>query len=128
MHLCLRNAPATIPHDLSRPCDRALQDGTNVNQWHWSEKDCLPWCRQRLVELLSGAELCATQAVSARITAVDSCTGEAIINLRKKKLIPSYELELKMSFEAEVQQSGGEPQTVHGKVRRPAHASAHLSS
>jgi hypothetical protein len=22
--------------------------GRNVNNWHWTEKDALPWCRERL--------------------------------------------------------------------------------
>ena len=28
------------------------QDGTNVHNWHWAEKDVLPWAQQRLKELL----------------------------------------------------------------------------
>ena len=28
------------------------QDGTNVHNWHWSEKDVLPWARQRIEELV----------------------------------------------------------------------------
>lgn len=35
------------------------QDGTNVHNWHWSEKDVLPWAKQRFTELLG--ELKASQ-------------------------------------------------------------------
>ena len=28
------------------------QDAANVNQWHWSELDQLPWAKERLTELL----------------------------------------------------------------------------
>ena len=31
------------------------QDGTNVHNWHWSEKDVMPWARQRFSELLGEA-------------------------------------------------------------------------
>ena len=92
------------------------QDGTNVNQWHWSEKDCLPWSRARLTELFEGAVLVSgSSGVAASVTAVDSVEGEAFLNVRKKKLIPSYELAVKLSFSAEVEQAGGK-ETVTGKV------------
>ncbi len=28
------------------------EDGTNVNSWHWAERDVLPWAKRRLQELL----------------------------------------------------------------------------
>ena len=28
------------------------KDGINVNNWHWTEKDVLPWAKKRLTELL----------------------------------------------------------------------------
>lgn len=96
------------------------QDGQNVNQWHWSEKDCLPWSRARFGELFEDAVLTQGSAgVTARVTAVDSVEGEAFLNVRKKKLIPSYELAVKLSFSAEVEQSGAK-ERVTGKV--PARA------
>ena len=30
------------------------QDGTNVHNWHWAEKDVLNWAKQRITELLGG--------------------------------------------------------------------------
>ena len=52
-------------------------DGTNVNHWHWNEKNLLPWSRQRIAELVSGvsADLHATLG-SASITGVRELTGE----------------------------------------------------
>jgi hypothetical protein len=32
-------------------------DGTNVNAWHWQERDCSAWSRRRLAELFAGAVL-----------------------------------------------------------------------
>ena len=46
--------------------DRA--DGTNVNAWHWEERDVLPWAKRRLQELLGktldALSVCATKASS----------------------------------------------------------------
>jgi activator of HSP90 ATPase len=87
------------------------EDGTNVNQWHWTEKDCMNWCRQKLTELFEGASLVDDAGVKATVTSVDKLEGEAFLNVRKKKIIPSYELELVLKFQASV----GED-TVSGKV------------
>lgn len=87
------------------------QDGANVNQWHWSEKDCLGWSRERFGQLFADAKLLEGPETTARVTGVDSVEGEAFLNVRKKKLIPSYEICLTLSFTANV---GGE--TVQGKV------------
>ena len=53
------------------------EDGTNVNLWHWNEKNLLPWSRQRISELVSGisADVDATLG-SASITGVKELTGE----------------------------------------------------
>jgi len=49
-----------------------------VNAWHWSERSCLAWSRQRLGELLTGlpAELDPSLG-HARVTGVKELTGEA---------------------------------------------------
>ncbi len=54
------------------------KDGANVNAWHWSERSCLAWSRQRLGELLTGlpAELDPSLG-HARVTGVKELTGEA---------------------------------------------------
>lgn len=33
------------------------EDAANVNQWHWSEMDLAPWCKERLSALLVGIEV-----------------------------------------------------------------------
>ncbi|CAK0780341.1 hypothetical protein CVIRNUC_005018 [Coccomyxa viridis] len=70
--------------------------GTNVNSWHWQEKDVLPWAKQRLQELLGSLTVRDDNSGSTLSTGSSvSVTGDAIINNRKRKLIPSYELEVK---------------------------------
>jgi predicted chitinase len=41
------------------------EDGTNVNAWHWQEKDCLTWSKRRLGQLFNGAVLVDTPRVSS---------------------------------------------------------------
>ncbi len=54
--------------------DRA--DGTNVNNWHWTEKDVSGWARHRLGQLLGGLALFSNESGSAATTTVQSVTGE----------------------------------------------------
>jgi len=63
--------------------DRA--DGTNVNAWHWVEKDALAWSTQRLGELLGALVLAEGDGVAVRCAGLQSCTGEAYVNKRKGK-------------------------------------------
>merc|ERR1719298_142774 len=79
--------------------DRA--DGANVHGWHWQEKDCLAWTQERFGELLAGKGF-AADALECRITKVSSCTGEAFVNIRKGKMIPSYEVEMRLAWEGTV--------------------------
>ena len=62
------------------------------------EKDALEWSKTRLAELLGGvlAEEGGVRVCAA--PALLSLTGEAFVNQRKGKLIPSYELELKLEW------------------------------
>lgn len=91
------------------------KDGQNVNQWHWTEKDCMNWCKQKFAELFEGASLVDSAGVSATVTSVEKLEGEAFLNVRKKKIIPSYELDLVLGFKATVGDD-----TVSGKVRYAA--------
>lgn len=83
-------------------------DGTNVHGWHWQERDVLKWSKTRLTELLGDCKvLSGEDQVFVRTTAVDSVTGEALINNRKKKLIPSYELAVKGQWKGEIKDGSG---------------------
>lgn len=83
-------------------------DGTNVHGWHWQERDVLKWSQTRLTELLTDQNLLAGEGQAfITITSVDSVSGEALINNRKKKLIPSYELAVKGSWKGEIKDGSG---------------------
>jgi activator of HSP90 ATPase len=67
------------------------EDGTNVNAWHWSEKDALPWSRVRLAELLGNLTLLdgAGGGPAARTTGIKSVEGDAVLNVRPNKYFPA---------------------------------------
>jgi activator of HSP90 ATPase len=59
---------------------QAREDGTNVNQWHWSEKDCSEWSKQRLGQLLGDLTLLSGPA-TAKTTGLKSLEGDSILNV-----------------------------------------------
>lgn len=75
-------------------------DGTNVHNWHWKELDCLPWAKQILQDKFNGLDLLAVPdgRLIARTDGLESLKGEVFTNIRKNKIIPSYELELKIGW------------------------------
>lgn len=79
------------------------EDGKNVNGWHWSEENKLAWSKQRLAELVPGAEAAEAGDAGwcARVTAVESVTGEAMLTTRKgNKRFAFYDLKLTLAWEA----------------------------
>lgn len=65
---------ATAPRD----------DAANVNQWHWSEVDLLPWAKERFEELLVGK--IEAHGVPdkgwVKINKMEHCKGEASVSNR----------------------------------------------
>jgi len=77
------------------------QDATNVNNWHWSEKNATPWSKERLKQLLVGIKL-EKGPMSVEVVEMKKLEGEATANNRKGKLIFFYEWELQLRFEGHV--------------------------
>lgn len=99
--------------------DRA--DGANVHNWHWAEKDCLPWAKKRLGELLQNVPILeGSGGLWISTTKLDSVTGEAYVNIRKGKIIPGYELTVSLSWKGEAKDGQGNSLAqVTGKVELP---------
>lgn len=76
------------------------ESGRNVNSWHWTEFNALPWSKDRLKDLLSSMILVdENDGTLIKITEDDiKLTGEATINQRKGKIIPAYELDLTLKW------------------------------
>jgi activator of HSP90 ATPase len=81
--------------------------GQNVNNWHWREYDALEWSRDRLKAAFLDTDLLdSTPGSSLKITDV-TCSGEAIVNNRKNKLIPAYELEITLKWAGQLTDGEG---------------------
>ncbi|XP_055010624.1 activator of 90 kDa heat shock protein ATPase homolog 1-like [Boleophthalmus pectinirostris] len=65
-------------------------DATNVNNWHWTERDVTAWSEERLKSLLQEVRVEGSEGV-CQVTDVSKLEGEACINNRKGKLFYFYE-------------------------------------
>ncbi|KAM4679263.1 activator of 90 kDa heat shock protein ATPase homolog 2-like isoform 2-T2 [Amazona ochrocephala] len=80
-------------------------DGTNVNNWHWTERDATSWSKGKLKELLVGLVV-EGEAGRCEISDLKHVEGEASCNSRKGKLIFFYEWNLRLSWRGTVKESG----------------------
>lgn len=95
------------------------EQGRNVNNWHWEEKNALPWSKSYLEELLSSVILVDEDSIKASISFEEkpiNIKGDAIINQRKGKLIPAYEIELAIPWIATVSKEGSH---IKGEIKAP---------
>ncbi|BBN02633.1 activator of Hsp90 ATPase protein 1 [Marchantia polymorpha subsp. ruderalis] len=97
------------------------KDGANVHNWHWSEKDCMEWSKKRLEELLNNVPILSGEGgLWISTTTVESVAGEAYVNIRKGKIIPGYELKVRVSWVGEAKDGSGTVLSkVEGKVEFP---------
>uniref|UniRef100_A0A8C3IR17 Activator of Hsp90 ATPase AHSA1-like N-terminal domain-containing protein n=1 Tax=Chrysemys picta bellii TaxID=8478 RepID=A0A8C3IR17_CHRPI len=72
-------------------------DATNVNNWHWTERDATSWSKSKLEQLLVGIVV-GNEAGSCEISDLKQLEGEASCNSRKGKLIFFYEWNIKLSW------------------------------
>ncbi|GLI64162.1 hypothetical protein VaNZ11_007347 [Volvox africanus] len=93
--------------------------GRNVNNWHWTERDCTEWAKERLSKALAGIQL-TQQPAAVRTTTLESMIGDAFLNIRKNKLIPSYDLEVRLGWTGELTDGDGKVVgTATGKLHLP---------
>lgn len=89
-------------------------DATNVNNWHWTERNASPWSQERIKELFKDVKVPSDEA-DILITEVDKCEGEASANNRKGKLIFFYEWNLVLKWSGELTEGG----KYNGKITIP---------
>ncbi|KAI8607793.1 activator of Hsp90 ATPase [Chytriomyces sp. MP71] len=85
-----------------------------VNNWHWVEKNCLPWAKQYISEQLSGLRV-ETEGVVLASTDVSGFSGDADINQRKGKLITVFDVAFNVNWNAEL----AEGNTISGRINVP---------
>lgn len=83
----------------------------NVNNWHWVEKNCLPWSQLYLTPRLVALQ-CSSDTMTAQITSVKSITGDVDVNVRKGKVIYLFDLEVVMQWSVKIKNGGSEEERV----------------
>ncbi|XP_044292081.1 activator of 90 kDa heat shock protein ATPase homolog 1 [Varanus komodoensis] len=72
-------------------------DATNVNNWHWTERDASNWSSEKLKTLFLAIRAENAEG-TCEVTEVTKLDGEASINNRKGKLIFFYEWNIKLAW------------------------------
>lgn len=75
-------------------------DGTNADNWHWTEKNATAWSKKTITDLVLDLAV-EDGSGKAKITEVDTFSGDVIANQRKGKLIFFYEVNLKLKWKGE---------------------------
>ncbi|XP_050500406.1 activator of 90 kDa heat shock protein ATPase homolog 1 [Diabrotica virgifera virgifera] len=91
-------------------------DATNVNNWHWTEKNAGPWSQERIKELFKDVKVESNEA-DLTIKDVEKVTGEASANNRKGKLIFFYEWDLVINWSGKLKD--GSDREFKGKIKIP---------
>uniref|UniRef100_A0A069DS64 Putative activator of 90 kDa heat shock protein atpase log 1-like isoform 2 n=1 Tax=Panstrongylus megistus TaxID=65343 RepID=A0A069DS64_9HEMI len=90
-------------------------DATNVNNWHWTEKNACSWSQDKLKELLVGLRL-ESDLADCHLSEMEKLEGEAVANNRKGKLIFFYEWDITLSWKGRLK---GGTQASEGKIHIP---------
>lgn len=90
-------------------------DATNVNNWHWTEKNACAWSQEKIKELFTNFVIKVEGEDECTITEVEKCEGEAVVNNRKGKLIFFYEWNIVLKWVSNKKSE----KTIKGKINIP---------
>lgn len=82
-------------------------DATNVNNWHWTEKNASFWSQNLLRELLNDL-IIEGEIGQCKVNEITKVSGEAVANNRKGKLIFFYEWEISLKWKGQHKESDTE--------------------
>jgi len=91
-------------------------DATNVNNWHWTEKNADAWSKAKIKELFENHVIEVPSVGNVILEEVDKIEGEARANNRKGKLIFFYEWEIAVKWKGH---ANGKDTEVTGKIEIP---------
>ncbi len=91
-------------------------DATNVNNWHWTEKNADAWSKKRLESEFVNLIIEDPKVGNVVIEEMEKCEGEARANNRKAKLIFFYEWEIVLKWKGH---ANGKESEVTGKISIP---------
>lgn len=97
-------------------------DATNVNNWHWTEKNADNWSKNKIKELFQEFVIEDDKIGRVTVEEVEKCDGEARVNNRKGKLIFFYEWEITLKWRGF---ANGKDTEVKGKVEIPNFSEEH---
>lgn len=90
-------------------------DATNVNNWHWTEKNASSWSLDRIKELFKNIPI-QTDEGDLTIVEAEKVDGEASASNRKGKLIFFYEWDIILKWSGNLK---GSDNNFIGKVKVP---------
>ncbi|OXU22977.1 hypothetical protein TSAR_008558 [Trichomalopsis sarcophagae] len=90
-------------------------DATNVNNWHWTEKNACAWSQEKIKELFTDAVI-EGDGFKCKISNIEKCEGEAVANNRKGKLIFFYEWNIILNWKCPSAEKG---KKIEGKINIP---------
>ena len=100
-------------------------DGANVNGWHWQERNCMGWGRERLTELLTGVSFEFGNDTTARVVEIVKFDGDASVTIRKgNKKFAVFDLSVTLKWEGSLGAEGDEDvKAVTGEIKLTEFAS-----
>ncbi|PVV03251.1 hypothetical protein BB560_001916 [Smittium megazygosporum] len=69
----------------------------NVNNWHWTDKNCFDWAKSYFEQTLANLELTSGDK-TVKIAKVTSVSGDVDLNQRKGKVMALYDVELALKW------------------------------
>ena len=81
-----------------------------MNQWHWEEKDCFLWCKDKFTSIFKDFELLNNDKTRISTKSINSFKGEAFLTNRKgffeflttSKLRPFYDFDVELKWKGEI--------------------------
>lgn len=71
----------------------------NVNNWHWTDKNCLPWAKDYFQKVLTGKEFhSSSNDIQFTITSISQLEGDCEVNQRKGKLMSLFDMNMTLEF------------------------------
>ncbi|KAI8074754.1 activator of Hsp90 ATPase [Gongronella butleri] len=75
-----------------------MSNWKNVNNWHWVDKNCMPWAKTYFKDKFEGLQV-ESAGHTVSITKLDECTGDVEVCQRKGKIITIYDVVLKYTWQ-----------------------------
>ncbi|KAJ3070047.1 hypothetical protein HDU98_006920 [Podochytrium sp. JEL0797] len=86
----------------------------NVGNWHWVEKNCIPWAKDYVTSQLTGVDL-EENGFKIQTTGLTGFSGDADINQRKGKLLTVFDLAFNVDWKAQ----NAEGKSITGRINIP---------